>query len=330
MKKLDIFNNISRTFHNVGFQVKKHSPEILIVTGVIGTVASAIMACKATTKVNDVLTETKRQIDVVHEGVENGEVETLNENGTVEVVPYSHEDAKKDLAYVYAKTGVKFVKLYGPSVVLGALSLTSIVASNNILRTRNAALAAAYATEQTLFKDYRGRVVERFGKDLDRELRYNIKAREIEEVVMNEDGTESVVKKTVEVGEVHEPSDFARFFDDGCKGWEKNAEYNLLFLKQTQNHANDKLRAQGHLTINEVYEMLGIQKTEAGSVFGWVYDESNPDLQNHVDFGIYDMYVENNEQNAKQNERKRAFVNGLERTILLDFNIDGNVWKLKH
>jgi hypothetical protein len=53
--------------------------------------------------------------------------------------------------------------------------------------------------------------------------------------------------------------------------------------------------------------------TKAGHEVGWVYDEKNPVGDNFVDFGIYDLY----------NERARAFVNGYERTILLDFNVDG-------
>ena len=64
--------------------------------------------------------------------------------------------------------------------------------------------------------------------------------------------------------------------------------------------------------------MLGIPKTKAGHVVGWIYDEKNPVGDNYVDFGIYDLY----------NERSRAFVNGYERTILLDFNVDGNIWEL--
>ena len=53
---------------------------------------------------------------------------------------YSIEDSKKDLSVVYLQTGVKLAKLYAPAVALGALSITGILASNNILRKRNVAL----------------------------------------------------------------------------------------------------------------------------------------------------------------------------------------------
>ena len=310
MKKLEIMNTVTRSIHKAGFQLKKHSPEILIVGGVIGTVTSAVMACKATTKLNGILEESKDQIDSIHNAMEHPE-ELPQE--------YTEEDGKKDLAIVYTQTAVKLVKLYGPSIVLGGLSITAILTSNNILRKRNIALAAAYTAVDKSFKEYRGRVVERFGKDLDRELRYNIKAKEFEEKVTNEDGTETTVKKTVEVVDPYGSySEYAKFYDDGCTGWCKDPELNLMFLRHQQDAANELLKAKGHLFLNEVYDMLGIPRTKAGQIVGWIYDEKNPNGDNYIDFGIYDTNRETN----------RNFVNGYERTILLDFNVDGDILNL--
>ena len=317
MAKTEFMNNLTRSFHKVGFQLKKHSPEILITAGIVGTVTSAVMACKATTKINGILEDTKNQVDTIHAAAEKGNV-----NGTA----YTEEDAKKDLTIVYVQTGVKFVKLYGPAVALGALSLYGIVKSHNIMTTRNAALAAAYATVDKGFKEYRGRVVERFGKELDRELKYNIKAKEIEkEVVDEETGEIKTVKEVVQTAEIQEPSDYARFFDECSPNWTKDANYNLTFLKGQQAYANKVLQTKGYIFLNEVYEMLGLPKTKEGHVVGWVYNPNDPDWDgdNFVDFGIYDQYG-----NEKIDERKRAFVNGLERSILLEFNVDGVVYDL--
>lgn len=304
MKNTEFMNKATRAFHKVGFKLKQHSPEILVAAGVVGTVASTVMACKATTKLSEILEETKNTVDVIHDGMENGEIKGRE---------YTEENGKKDLTIVYAQTGLKIAKLYAPAVALGALSITAIVSSNHILRKRNVALAAAYATVDKGFKEYRGRVVERFGKELDRELKYNIKAKEIEETIIDENGEEKVVTKTVNVAEINEPSDYARFFDDGCKGWVKDAEMNLIFLKHQQAAANRKLKEKGYLFLNDVYEMLGIPHTRAGQAVGWIYDEKHPIGDNYIDFGIYDLY----------NEKARDFVNGHERTILLEFNVDG-------
>ena len=308
----NIVNSLTRTFHRAAFQVKKHSPEILIVGGVIGVVASGVLACKATLKARDVVNEAKEDISEIHEAAERGATASGEE--------YTQDDMKRDLTIAYAQTGVKFVKLYAPAVALGVLSIGSIVTSNNILRKRNVALAAAYTAVDKSFKEYRGRVVDRFGEDLDRELKYNIKAKKVDEVVIDEEtGKEKKVKKTVEVAALDDFSPYYRFYDDGCKGWTKDPQKNLTFLKQVQAYANDLLRIRGHLFLNEVYDMLGIPHSSAGQLVGWIYDEKNPHGANYVDFGLCNIY----------REKTRDFVNGIENVIILDFNVDeGEIYRL--
>lgn len=312
MKKLKVKlpAKVTRTFYGAGHQLKKHSPEILVVAGVVGTVASAVMACKATLKVHDVICDAKDDIEDIHVAVEKGLTPAGNE--------YTAEDGQKDLTVTYVQTGVKLIKLYAPAVALGALSITGIVASNNILRKRNIALAAAYTAVDKGFKEYRGRVVERFGKDLDRELRYNIKAKEVEEVVTHEDGTEQIVKTTSNVVDPNTRSEFTQCFDETCPNWTRDGEYNRAFLLNTQNYFNDKLRIEKVVFLNDVYKALGFMPTRAGQLVGWVYDEENPIGDNFVDFGIFDLH----------DEQKRNFVNGYEKSIWLDFNVDGVVYDL--
>ena len=310
MNMSNIANSATKTFHRVGFQIKKHSPEILLVTGITGVVTSAVMACKATTKVDAIIEESKKSIDMIHEGMETGNICD---------VEYTEEDGKKDLAIVYIQTGVKFAKLYGPSVLLGLTSIGCILASNNIIHKRNVALSAAYTAIDRSFKGYRSRVIERFGESMDRELRYNIKTKEVKETVVDEEtGKKKTVKSTVSVVDPNLYSDYAKFFDEYCAGWTKDAEYNLMFLRQQQNYANELLKSRGHLFLNEVYDMLGIDRTKAGNIVGWIYDEKHPVGDNFVDFGIYVL----------DNEKARDFVNGRERSILLDFNVDGDILSL--
>lgn len=307
--KTELVNKVTRSLHKVGFKLKKHSPEILVVTGVIGVMTSTVMACKATTKVNDIVTESKETINKIHDCVGKG----LHTSDGEE---YTQEVANKDLAIVYTQTAWKFVKLYGPSVLIGAASIGCMVGSNRILRKRNVALAAALTTVEKSFKDYRGRVIDRFGKDLDRELRFGIKAKEIKEKVIDENGNETTVTKTVEVVDPNTAhSLYSIVFCEGNTGWTKNAELNKAFLIQQQNWANDKLRLRGYLTLNEVYEMVGAPTTAYGQIAGWVYTEDSSVGDNFVDFGIFDV----------TNEKACDFVNGRERSIILDFNCIGNI-----
>lgn len=299
---------LMKTYKKVELKAIKHSPEILAGVGVVGVVGSLVMACKATTKLSDVLEESKEQLDKIKEVAADPAYEEK----------YSQDDAKKDTTITYVQTAMKVTKLYAPSVILCASSLGCLLASNNILKKRNAALSAAYMTVDKSFKEYRKRVADRFGEEVEKEIRYNIKAEEITKVDENGNEVTETVKVMDGTDDPNSYSDYARFFDESCAAWQNDAEYNLTFLKAQQQYANDLLKARGRLFLNEVYRMLGIDETKAGQVVGWVYNPDNPTGDNFVDFGIYNM----------QRERVRAFVNGYEPNILLDFNVDGVIWNL--
>lgn len=307
MKNNEMMTNVGRAIHKFGFQIKKHSPEILLVAGVVGTVTSAIMACKATIKAKEIVDKSKEDIAIIHDCMAN---ETLKENGE-----YSDEQGKKDLTIAYTNTAVDLAKVYGPSVILGTLSIASILTSNNILRGRNVALAAAYATVDKSYKEYRGRVREKYGEEADKELTFDIKAKEVEKVVVDEKGKEKKVKETVLDSNSNAHSPYAKVFDELNDNWENDSEYNTMFLRKTERWANDYLKSHGYLFLNDVYKALGFQPTRAGQVVGWIYDPINPVGDNYVSFGIDNLY----------DNGVRLFVNGNESAVWLDFNVDGDI-----
>ena len=305
MKELTIFNKIGLKLQKAGNKLQKHSPEILIVAGVGGVIVSTVMACKATPKLDGILTESREKLDDIRKA-SSGEVDG-----------YSEQDAKKDLVIVYTQTGIKVAKNYAPAVVIGVLSISSIFASNNILKQRNVALAAAYTALDTSYKEYRTRVFERFGEEVENEIRYNMKSQKIEVVETDENGKEKKVKKTVSVANLGN-SDYARYFDRECKEYERDHSYNEMILKARQAWANDKLKANGYLYLNDVYDFLGIPRTKAGQVVGWIYDPNNTRGDNYVDFGMKEVY--------RKDETKEY--ESVEKLFLLDFNVDGNIWEL--
>ena len=304
--KQELINKVTRLYNKTNIKIKKYSPEILLGLGIVGVVTSAVLACKQTLKLKDILDEKKNRIEGVHKALEDYPGE------------YNEQDSKKDLTLVYTQTGLKLCKLYSIPVSLGTLSILSIVQGHNILRKRNIAIAAAYAIVDKSFKDYRKNVVERFGEKIDKELKYNLKSEEMEIEVTDENGNTKKEVKEITIIDGNNVSEYAKFFDEYCDNWEKDAEYNLMFLRRQQDYANELLQVRGHLFLNEVYDMLGIKRTKAGQVVGWIYDKKNPKGDNYVDFNIYNI----------KNEANRLFVNGSERSILLDFNVDGNIWDL--
>lgn len=300
--KTEIMKSVNGVASKTVMKLKKHSPEILVVAGIAGTVVSAVLACKATTKVAEILDETKGTLDTIHEGMETGAI-----NGQ----EYTTEDGKKDTIVVYAQTGMKLAKLYAPAIILGTLSITSILASNNILRKRNVALGAAYAAIDKSFKEYRGRVIERFGEQVDTELKYGIKAKKFEEIEVDpETGKEKKVKKTVMVADPNLQSDYAVYFDSKSRNYETNPDYNRMFLKAQQAFANDKLQTRGHLFLNEVLDDLDLPRTPAGQIVGWT--KNGPD--GYVNFRIVEV-----ERETEDGRHEPA--------LLLDFNVEGNIWE---
>lgn len=300
--KTEIMKSVNGVASKTIMKLKKHSPEILVVAGIAGTVVSAVLACKATTKVAEILDETKGTLDTIHEGMKTGAI-----NGQ----EYTTEDGKKDTVVVYAQTGMKLAKLYGSAIILGTLSITSILASNNILRKRNVALGAAYAAIDKSFKEYRGRVIERFGEQVDTELKYGIKAKKFEEIEVDpETGKEKKGKKTVMVADPNLQSDYAVYFDSKSRNYETNPDYNRMFLKAQQAFANDKLQTRGHLFLNEVLDDLDLPRTPAGQIVGWTKD--GPD--GYVNFRIVEV-----ERETEDGRHEPA--------LLLDFNVEGNIWE---
>ena len=304
MNKIAIFKSVitSKVFRG-GLLLRKHSPEILVAAGVVGVVTSAVMACKATLMAEDVVEKAKCKLDKIHIAQD-----------TVDVEEYTVKDYKKDLVVVYVQTAVDFLRLYGPSVTLGVTSIACILGGHNLVRQRNVAIMAAYNTVEKSYADYRKRVVSKYGAEEDRCFKHGITKETISVTDTDEDGTITTKDIVVENFDVNGYSQYARFFDEAASQWCKDVGYNLTFLKAQQNFANDFLHARGHIFLNEIYDLIGVPRSTEGAVVGWVLGAGD----DFVDFGIFDS----------ENGKARDFVNGYVRSILLDFNVDGLIYKL--
>ena len=278
--------------------LQKHTPTILTATGVVGVVATTILASKATLKLEPIIDEMDEALAVA----KNVRVEAPEK--------YSERDYTKDITRTYTTAVVKVGKLYAPAFSLGVLSISCLISSHGIMQKRNVALAAAYKTVEEGFSAYRQRVVEEFGEEKDQEIRIqSLKTLEVEE---KDPKTGKIT--TTKAFDPNRVSDYARFFDESNPNWRRaDDQLNFFFVKQAQTYMNNLLQARGHVFLNEAYDALGIPRTQAGAVVGWVISK---DGDNFVDFGIYDS----------ASEKARQFVNGQERSLLLDFNVDGVIY----
>lgn len=303
-------NDIRKTFQmntsRGGLYLKKYSPEILLSAGIFGGVVAAILAAKATFNAQNILDDHTDKMNDIEERADD----------------YNVDDVRKSKAIVFVQTGLEFAKLYGPSVGLGALSIGAILASHGIMTNRQVALVAAYNLLNEGFRSYRDRVVEELGEEVDKDYYLGLKEESHTETVTDEEGNKTKVKRTNKTSYPNSKSIYSRFFDESNPNYQKDRLLNKAFLIAQQNYLNDVLIIRGHVFLNEVYEALGFPHTKEGSIVGWVLRSpkqmKKEERDGYVDFGIYDV----------ENDPGREFVNQTNPTILLDFNVDGIIFKL--
>lgn len=275
---------------------QKNSPAILFGAGVIGVLGTVVLASRATLKLSDALDEFE---------VGKAKSEAAFNNNRI-----GSETAKSNNVILRTHLVLDVAKLYLPAVVLGTASIGALGGSHYILTRRNAQLTAAIVAIDKAFKEYRSRVVAEQGEDKDREYMYGTSTRD--EFSETKKGEPKVTKVTT-FGDGSSP--YSVVFDNDNKNWQPTPEYNAFFLRQQQNYLNDRLRSKGHVFLNDAYRELGFPDTEAGAVTGWRWQG---DGDNFIDFGCW---TDNTLEDI------REFMRNGDRGILVDFNVDGIIYR---
>lgn len=321
MKFKDITNSVKGFISSTSWKIEKHTPEILLVTGIISTVAAVTMAVKATPKATAIIAEHKEQMALVHKCAEigmRGDVETGKN------VPYTEDDKKKDTITFYTKTGLKLAKVFAPATILLGVSIASQVCGYKVLSRRLAEASAAYALLATKFKAYRQRVAEKLGIEDEKKLYHNIREKEITTAAVDENGNPIENKETVLIAD---DDDYTMIFSQYNRAgilnpnWLPSAEQCLTFLQMEQNYWDNVLRCRKGkpVTLNEIKTRLAGdgERTTKGQAVGWTYEPDNPNHHgdNHIDFGL-DRLI-------------KAYRDGEEmpddNSFVLDFNVDGDI-----
>jgi hypothetical protein len=282
---------------------RKNSPAIMFGAGIATGVLAAVKACQSTLKLEEVLAKHETTLAKM----EAASVEHASQ--------YSAKDYASDLRLARVHVTRDVSKLYAVPVCLGFVSIGLLTGAHVTLTRRNVALAAAYTILDRTFNEYRGRVRNELGDDKDREFRYGVKRKEI--VEENEEG--HVVKTVNRNGAEGRLSMYARPFDSLNVNFDHRDEYNRNFLWMQQCYLNNRLQKKGHLLLNDVYDHLGMERTEAGCVVGWVLGGNGKTTagDGYIDFGCFD-----------EAQQLIEFMRGDEGAIWLDFNVDGVVYKL--
>lgn len=291
---------VTRVVASQSLNLAQHSPRLLFVAGVVGVGASTVLACKATLRLEGVLHDAEVEID------------ELRDQGTQAVdsdgIKYSAVDYKKDMTIMHVRHFQRVVRLYLPALAVGSLSIAALTKSHSILSKRNAGLTMAYAAAVEAYDEYRGRVREAVGSEREKEIHFGMVDHTI--VEDTDKGPKKVVVKQATAHGL-----YSRFYDEFAKNWQPDPELNRIFITNQERYLNDRLHVQGHVFLNEAYDVLGLDRTQAGQIVGWTLDGEG---DGYISFGMYDG------KNAE------AFINGYEASILLDFNVDGPIHKKLH
>lgn len=281
-------------------KMQKNSPALLFGAGVIGVVGTVVLASRATLKLSETMDEFEEKENDLLDEVRSGNS------------PYTETQFNRDYKKLKAGLVLDICQLYLPAVGVGALSIAALTSSHVILTKRNTSLMAAYAGLQQSIDGYRKRVRDHVGEEEERKLYHGVRTDEL--AVEGPNGTEvQLVDRSAGQGAYE--YEFSR---QTSKNFDNRSEYNYMFLKSVEVYANEKLTAHGKLLLDDVLEALGMdpELDIRSHVVGWV--KGNGD--GFVDFGVFDP----------ENEGQLIdFMTGRDKSIMLNFNVDGVVFNLE-
>lgn len=281
-------------FHNVARVVVKHAPTILTATGTVGLVGTAVLASRATLTYKELIAD---EVMVITDGPN---LMKRNEH-------YTEDEFRKDRIVCYSRIVTKTVKHYAPTIALGVASIAAFWWSHSIQSKRIAGLAAAYAALDTSYRKYKKSVASVIGEESMKKVEEKI----LDDVVFTDEPFE--YDKMAE-SVIPEYSPYARIIDETSSVWDPSDDITELNIHAQLNYMNDLLRTRGYLFLSDVYDALGIPRTPASQVVGWLWKKGDGD--HYVSFGD----IEGRRIRFWDDSRRREVAN-----YLLDFNVDGEI-----
>lgn len=294
--------------------LKKHSPEIMIVSGLGSGVAAAILLAKAHKKSEETFSDVFEQLDEVRTAIEeNNELVAHAHEEEIELPEgadiLTAKDSLKACMPLYIEVAKRAVTLYGPAVLFGTFSVAMIIGSHGLLKRRNRALFSTVVLLERSFSAYRERVRKELGEDGDERFLYGLEKRKKTIVTTDENGKKKKKSETENaLGEELTPIMYQRKFDQNNVNWGNAVNSNFFWLGTVQQMMNDRLEGHGYVLLNDVYKVLGFGPTWYGAVVGWSLAAPG---DNFVDFGAEKAWNEHRGDGA----------------IMLDFNVNGAVYE---
>lgn len=209
-----------------------NSPLILTAIGVSGTVATAILAGKATVKAVRIIE------------LEEEDLRTRYKNSPDETKWWL--DNKDKFLLVWPQ--------YIPAVTTGALTITAIIAANRIGTRRAVALAGAYSLLERANEEYREKIIEKLGPNKERAAR-----DELAQDRMNRNP--STQSQIIITGSGDVPC-----YDVWTGRYFRS---DMETIKKAMNDINYKVNNHNYASLNDFYNLIGLPNVPQGEELGW-------------------------------------------------------------
>lgn len=140
--------------------------------------------------------------------------------------------------------------VYFPTILMGATTISCIYGANHINKKQQAVLSGAYSYLNSCYNEYRNKVKELYGDDSDDKVKQSI-----------------AHDKYIEHYYKDEEKPNTKLYYDEFSG--RYFNLNPLELPQILYDINKMYNFTGELTLNNVYEYLGLEGTDYGATVGW-------------------------------------------------------------
>lgn len=307
--------SVTQAMGKLWLRTKKSSPEICVVSGIVCGGAALVMVGVRTWKKKDDL---QKDISLVKDRMDT--IKGAKENNNQELV----KAERKELVKQGGALAKDLVKTYWIPALLGVGSAGLIWGGRTMLRRELSAVTSAYALLMESYKQYRQRVIDDVGIEKDQEYMHGIKMVDAVDEKTGEVTRRAIVDKSKSISPYSVWWCEGEFDDETGEWiwrngmWRDNPLMNESTLKCVQNAANDLLRANGFVFLNQVREMLGLPPTREGQIVGWTLCGGD----GFIDFGVFPSKQHPLEKIAPVN---RLFLDNKTCNALLDFNVDGPI-----
>lgn len=235
--------NLSEIFGNLGRAARKHSPEILTGIGIVGMGTTVVLAVKATPKALMLIEERKREIKLAALKDDETAIVKVDKLTTLETIKTTW-------------------KCYIPAAVTGILSTACIVGASSVNARRNAALAAAYTISETALSEYKDKVVETIGEKKEQAVRDAIAKDKID--------NDPVTHKDIVITDKGETLCY-----DALSG--RYFKSDIEQIRRSVNNLNERLLFDTYVSLNELYDELGLEEIKIGDDLGWTVNPDSAD-----------------------------------------------------